>query len=252
MGLISKLRSYILAGSLTLAPVFAADAYAQDIFIGRRGPTNAQLDGRISYSQSRNGTRTLANSMIFKYWDGDRFGKWGFVSLPYKFIDSPNGHNDGLGDISIGFGLRGRINNFHWFSYGALMLPTGDSEGIALGTGRYDKRMGLLTTYLTPDKKFEIDGLLEYKVVGENREGINLPNELKTGFIAGGEITDKIRFATGLTGLIRETNCLINSRSVIRYTSSRSLYFELVGDVGINSRNTTTGKSIGFQARYNF
>ena len=238
------LKNYVLVGSLALATVFPSSALANDIFKGVRGPTNWQLDERVIYSKNEKNLEILTNNTILKYWDGNKFGKWGFISLPYKLVSSKKGSKNGLGDITIGIGPRGRIDNFNWFLYGALKFPTGDSKGkIALGNGKYDKKIGFLLTYLSTNKKFEVDGSLEY----------NFTREKSIGLLVGGEITDKIRFATGLTNMIRENgDYLLNSRSVVRYKVSRNLHFEVVGDLGINSKNVLKRKNLSLFVRYNF
>ncbi len=253
MNLLRKLGVCALAGSLYLTTSML-NSYANDMFIGVRGPTNWQLDVRATYSENEKNIETITNNLMLKYWDGNKLGKWFFVSVPYKFVDSLQGSNKGIGDITIGLGPRGRINYIHWFLYGALMLPTGASEEkVPLGNGRLDIRTGVFATYLTGSKNFEIDGSLEYNFTGENRKNINPPNELSLGLLAGGKITEKIRFATGLTDLIKENgNFLLNSRSVLRYTVSKGLHFELVIDKSIYKDSIPNGTSIGVFARYNF
>ncbi len=234
------LRNYVLSGSLALATVFSSSALADDIFKGVRGPTTWQLDEKIIYSKNEENLEILTNNIILKCWDGDKFGKWGFISLPYKLVSSKKGSKNGLCDISIGIGPRGRIDNFNWFLYGALTLPTGNS---GLSNKRYDKKIGFLLTYLSTNKKFEVDGSLEH----------NFTRAKSIGLLVGGEITDKIRFATGFTNMIRENgDYLLNSRSVVRYKVSRKLHFEVVGDLGIDSKNVLKGKNLSLFVRYNF
>ncbi len=232
--------------------LFVNPSYADDIFKGVKGPTNWQIDERVGYSKNER-ARTLTNRVILKYWDGDGFGKWGFVSVPYKSTSSQNVSRKGLGDIILGGGPRGRTNNLNWFLYGALSLPTGDSEGkISLGKGRNDKKVGGLVTYLTSDKKFEIDGSLEYNFTGKDREGHNPPDELSAGIVAGGRTTKKTRFVTGLRNISRDGDYLLTSISVFRYTFSPAIHTEFVVDIGLKSKNIPKKNSLSVYLRYNF
>ena len=133
-------------------------------------------------------------------------------------------------------------------------MPTGDSRGkIAIGNGRYDTKIGVNATYLTQDKNLEIDASLDYNFSGENKKGANPPDEFSFGLLGGGKVTEKVRFATGIAGLVKEDGShVVNSRSVARYTVSPSLHFEAVGEVGIQSRDIPRGVGGGIFARYNF
>ncbi len=243
-------RSYALAIGL----LFARDVYADDIFKGARGPLGKdwQADERTIYSSSGN-TRQINNTFILKYWDGDTFGKWIFVNVPYKWVGSPEGSGHGFGDISVGAGPRGRVGDLHWISYAGLTFPSGESGGnIKLGTGRYDKKVGLFVTYLFRNKLFQLEGAVEHNFTGR-RNGLAAPDESYRGLLAGGKLTDKIRLVSGLTETHKENeDFLLNSRSVIRYTVSPKLHFEVVGDIGLKNRNVPRGKSLGFYQRYNF
>ncbi|HLC65617.1 MAG TPA: transporter [Candidatus Nanoarchaeia archaeon] len=243
-----------LALALGLATALSGEAKAGDIFIGARGPTNWQLDGRVGYSRNEKGVEAVTNNLILKYWDGDSIGKWAFVNLPYKFVSSAGESDNGIGDVSIGAGPRGRIGDAHLLPYISLTLPTGDSRGkIAIGNGRYDTKIGVNATYLTQDKNLEIDASLDYNFSGENKKGANPPDEFSFGLLGGGKVTEKVRFATGIAGLVKEDGShVVNSRSVARYTVSPSLHFEAVGEVGIQSRDIPRGVGGGIFARYNF
>ena len=247
--LIKKVKTGVLIGTLSLGTTFSGSAYAADIFNGLKGPTDWQTDIRSSHSK-KDKLRVLTNSLTLKYWDGEKIGKWGFISLPYKFIDTPNKSEGGIGDISIGFGPRGRIDNLHWNSYVSATLPTG---GKRIGNERIDLRLGVLATYLTPDKKYEIDGSLEYRFTGKNKEDINSPNQISFALLTGGKLTNKTRLVTGFESLIKDDgNYFLKSRTVFRYTVSSSLFFEFLGDVGIDNKNAPKENSVILQARRNF
>ncbi len=234
--LIKKLKNYVLL--LALVTTFSpGKSHADDIFKALRGPTNWQIDSRLIYSKKD--IETLTSKLILKYWDGDKFGKWGFISLPYESV----GSHKGLGNISIGSGPWGKIGNVGGFLYGALTFPKGNRKVI-------DKKVGILSTYITPDKKYELDAIVQYTWAGEN---INSTNETYIGLVGGGKITDKIRMVTGLTALIKENgNYFSKSRSVVRYTFSPTLHLELVGDIDLINKNIPHGNVISLFSRYNF
>ena len=250
--MIKQLRNYFLLGSLFLTSLSIAKA--DDIFKGVRGPTKFQLDGRLTYSKNERNIESLTNNLILKYWDGDKLGLWGFLNLPYKNINSSNKSSEGFGDISLGIGPRGRINNFYWCSYAGFTFPTGDEKSNpVLGNGRLDTKIGLLETYITSDKKYEIDGMVEHNVTGKNGSGVNPSDETYIGILGGGKITKKLRLATGFTDLIKSNSDYIaNWRIVLRYTASPKLHFELVGDKGIDGHNVQKSTGIGVYMRNNF
>jgi len=246
-GLTQKIERLFLAGALVL--VCAGSAKGDDFYKGMRGPTNWQLDFKVTDSINEKGTETLSNNLMLKYWDGDRHGKWGFISVPYKFVDSPAGSDSGLGDISVGFGPRGTIGNFHWMLYGSQTFPTGKRT---TGTERHDTKITGLATYLTDGKKFEIDGAFEYNSTGKTN-GRTTPDEFYAGLIFGGKIDDRVRVASGFTDLIKENgDYLLNWRVAGRYARSRETAYELVIDRSIGSRNIPKATSITAQYRRNF
>jgi|SRR3989338_7994532 len=248
--IIKKLEKYFLIGALYLATASLDIVYADDFSKGARGPENRQLDVRTTYSVNEKDVETITNNVILKYWDGDEFGKFAFISIPYKFINSPKGSDNGIGDISLGLGPRGRIDNLHWFLYGSLTFPTGEA---GLGNKRDDAKAGALATCFIDEKRFEIDGILEHNFTGENNSGTNPPNETYAGFLVGRKVTKKTRAGIGLTELIKDNGDYItNWKVALRYTASPKLHFELVGDKGIYSRNMSESTGIGLFTRYNW
>lgn len=253
--LINSIRNGALIVGITLGSLLPFQkASADDIYKGMRGPTNWQLDSRVSYSENEQKVKTTTGNLILKYWNGDEFGWWGFLNLPYKSIDISDKSSNGFGDISSGIGLRGRVNNFHWFSYAGLTFPTGDDESKpALGNGRLDTKIGLLGTYLTSDKKHELDGILERNITGKDNSGVNPLDETYIGLLGGGKVTEKLRFVTGPTSLIKDNGDYIaNWRAILRYTISSQLHFELIGDNGIDGHNIPESTGIGLYVRRNF
>ena len=250
--LVKKLKNCILAGILGSIILIPSNVSADSIFKGLRGPTNWQLDERIIYSKNEKNVEAITNNLILKYWNGDELGGWGFISCPYKYISSSEGSDNGVSDISIGLGPRGRIDKFNWFLYGALAFPTGNFEN-KLGNGRFDKKIGYFVTYLTTNKRFEIDGSLEYNFTGENKKEINPPNELASGLVTGGKLSNRVRFVSGLTGLIKEDeDYSLGLRLATRYIVSKSLHSELVYDKVIDSKNIPKSSSISLFFRLNF
>src|SRR3989344_40043 len=236
----------------TMTSISSSRAHGQTIFQGMRGPTNLQLDERLSFSKSEQDVNVLANNLILKYWDGSNFGKFGFINIPYKFIDSQNGSNSGMGDISIGVGPRGTIKNLNLIPYFSLTFPTGETKGIATGNGRVDKKVGMAATYLFHDRNAELTSSFEYNSTGKNHHGINPPNEVSAGFITGYKF-GKIRTATGLVGLVKGNgDFLLNLRNGIRYTLSPKLHFELYGDLSVKNKTIPRNKSLSAFVRYNY
>ena len=203
--LMNKIIKKVLITSVTLSLLFPFQkTSADDIYKGVRGPTNWQLDSRVSYFENEQRIKTTTGNLILKYWNGNKFGLWGFCNLPYKNINTLDKSSKGFGDISLGIGPRGRLNNFHWFSYVGFTIPTGDNKSKpTLGNGRLDTKIGILGTYLTPNKKYELDCMIEHNFIGKNNSEVNFPNEPYMGILVGREIPKKLKLATGLTSIIK-------------------------------------------------
>ena len=151
-------KGAIITGFTLCSLLQSQKVNADDIYKGVRGPTNWQLDFRGSYFENEQRIKTITSNVLLKHWDGDKFGLWGFLNLPYKWINTPDKSSNGLGDISFGIGPRWKIKNSHWLSYVGLIFPTGDEKSKpVLGNGGLDAKIGLLGTYLTNDKKYELD-----------------------------------------------------------------------------------------------
>lgn len=235
---------------LALATYSSNKAYADDIFKGVSGPTNFQIDEKVFYLHNKKGTKTITNNLMLKYWDTKKLGVWAYISLPYKFVSSIKGSRNGISDVLLGFGPRGKIKmgdigSIDYFSHLALTFPTGDSgSDIPLGNGRYDTRGGLIATYLTPDRKYEADISLEYIITGKNNRGQNSPNQKYAGFLVGGKIIDEMRIAAGITDLFDGKEHNNYFRIVLRLIFSKYSHIETIGDIGDDKR-------IGIQLRCN-
>jgi len=253
--IVGRLKKYAIIGSLFLSTAFPGTALANDITIGCRGPTNFQVDGRITYSEKgeeidreETTTKTTNELLMLKYWNGDNIGTWAFVKLPYKTVSNNEGFSYGTNDISVGLGPRGKIpigdGSFNFLSYGALTFPTGQ-----LGNQRLDASIGLNYTFLSPKNTFDIDGTLNYTFTGEsvNENGkiYNPPNVFSYGLVAGGQPFDGIRLAGGFTGKTTRkdeegnTDTSINGRGVVRFIFSSQFHMEVIGDVGENYHAVT-------------
>ena len=253
-GLMKYIRRGVIIAGITLVSLIPFQKIsADDIYKGIRGPTSWQLDSRVSYFENEHKSNTTTGNIILKYWKGDEFGLISFLNLPYKNINSLGKSSIGVGDISLGCGPRGRLDNFHWISYVSTTFPTGDDKSKpTLGNGRLDIKTGLLGTYITSDKRYELDGIVERNFTGKNDSGLNSSDETYIGILGGREITKKLRFVTGTTCLVKDNgNYITNWRVIIRYTVSPKLHFELAGDKGIDGYNVPKSTGIGFYMRNN-
>jgi hypothetical protein len=211
--LVNSLGRLALAGSMLLVP---SNAHADDLYKGVRGPTPWQLDLRFGHSANEEESRSTALSVL-KYWDGDEIGGWGFVALPYALVPK-----SGLSGFSIGGGLRGRIKNFHFLSYSKFTRSQ----------GKYKSNIGAFFSTFSQDGKYEITGSVDY--------GIN-DHTLNAGFVAGGNITERIRLAPGFKVTKNKEGYVVDNRWVLRYTHSKKLHFEVLQDFGLgNSQRYST------------
>ncbi len=237
---------------IALALSTASLSHGSDIYQGMRWPTPLQLDERVTYSKDEFGKEGITNILMLKYIDGNKIGKWCFVSLPYRHVSFNGESNSGLGNASIGCGPRGSAGNFHWISYGGIVFPSTAEEGnLPLGNSRFDTKLGMFGTYISPDKRFDIDGSFEYSFTGKT-DGHNVPNEANIGLVYGRKITDKIRLASGFTEFTRDNgDYMLNSRSVMRYTPSSNFHLELLVDLPLDNKAIPKTKSFTFITRYN-
>jgi hypothetical protein len=232
------LRIIALAAALALAK----PAMSDDIFKGRKGPTDVQLDLRAGLIRNEAGIETLANTLIMKYWP-ESASIWGFTATPYKFTNGIKG----TGDLSVGAGPRIVINDgkLSFLPYVGAVLPTGQ-----LSNRRFDEIIGFHGTYLAAGNKFEADVSAQYTFAGK-KDGAEQPNEWYVGALAGGG-SAKIRGIAGITHL-QKTNrdSLTRLRAVGRYTFSKNMHLELAIEKGIASRNILKDYSAAVYFRWN-
>lgn len=194
----NKIKNLFGIGALALA----MNVNAQSVFTGLRGPTEFQLDDRVSYAskEAQNGkvTETSVNNLILKYWNGANNGVFAFANIPYKNIQSGDLESEGLGDVYWGMGPRlerkvgeGKLGIL---SYVGPSLATGDEKSKpALGSGRNDWKAGFFGTLLSGSKKYEADFGLDYNLT----QGSDVSDELSGGVVLGGRLTDNLRLVAG-------------------------------------------------------
>lgn len=249
----NAIQKTIAVAALALASLMPVqNVHADGISRGMRGPTNLQLDSRLSYAENDLNVKTMTENMILKYWDGKEFGLFGFVNMPYKYINTPTGSSTGLGDINLGAGPRGQRGDFHWLSYVGITIPAGDvASKPALGNGRIDEKISIAGTYV--GKGYEINGVLEHTFTGKNNSGITPPNETSIGIVGGREFTPGLKVAAGLTSTIKtNSDYVLTARAVARYTISPKFHIEVMLDKGIVGHNLPRSIGGGLYVRYNF
>ena len=255
------MKKLLKSVSLACIILAAQNSCADSIFRGMRGPTEWQGDVRVGISERENSkgkTISIVSNNILKYWDGDRVGKFGYLAVPFKHIDTGNSHNSGLGDISFGVGPRLRYTNsfgeIQILSHVGLVAPTGDSDNKpSLGNDRFDFKSGFGLTYLTPGKKGEIDCALDYTMV--NQEDIS--DDLSFGLLGVSKLGKNMRFGTGVIGNYKiggksDGDYLLTSRTALRHIFSKKLHAEIWGDIDIAKKNLPSGFGITAMVRYNF
>lgn len=234
--------------ALGLLPL-SMQAKASDIFIGGRGPTNFQIDTRLSYTEKTdnkgNKTASFGDNEILKYWDGKEIGVFGFINGSAKSIDNGKEKSTGLGDLVLGIGPRGtadlgKYGTLDWISYLGASLPTGDEKlKPALGNGRYDLKAGLFSTWLSKQKNWGVDFSSEYTRAGKV-DGIKGKDEINFGLLGERKLNDQFRLALGLVGKLKESpkeniqdwDLTVAPRAVLRYTpkNTKRWHLELIGD----------------------
>jgi len=219
--------------------------YADDIFKGVRGPSNWQIDTRAGFSSNEKGLESITSTAIIKYWDGEDSGKWFFITIPYKSIRDAKGSSDGIGDITVGGGPRFKIGKANIMPYLSVTLPAG-----IIGNKRFDESIGANATYLYKD--FDVDITFQHTFTGESKSGFNPPDETYFGIITGGKLTDEIRGGIGSTITIKSNGDYLNRiKTILRYSLSKRVHIELVGEKGITSKNIPLDYAVSAYVRWN-
>ena len=255
----NKVKNFVAGIVVSTLGVLSADA--DDIYKGVISQTNWQYDQRVSYGEkelNRTTTATMGSNSILKYWNGNTKGIFGFVNVPWKSLDTETVHSSGIGDVTLGLGPRGRFDvrdtgSFHWISYAGAIVPTGNNTTKpALGNGRTDFKTGCFATYLTLDKKFEVDTSIEYTPTFTSQ----ISHELATGFVIGGALPHNFRVAAGLTSVLKHGSTSdkaysVNYRMILRKNFSPTWHLVAIGDIGIKSEGMPCGFGMTLIARYN-
>lgn len=255
------MKSLIKSMGLATLLLASGEVKGDSIFRGMRGPSDWQADVRLGVSQRENKageTTSVVNNNVLKYWDGDKTGKFSYLSIPFKDISAGNNYNSGLGDISFGFGPRVRYANsfgeVQILSHVGLVAPTGDTDKRPnLGNGRWDFKTGFGLTYLTPSKKKEVDCAFDYTLAN----GKNVSDDVSFGLLGAHTIGKNIRLGSGLIGTYKlggkgDGDYVLTSRTALRYTFSKKCHLELWGDIDIAAKNLPSGFGITAMVRYNF
>ncbi len=250
----NKIKQYLTSAFFGMA--LSISSQAENFMRGVRGPTDWQFDNRIRLTNQENkGTKTesFTDIMSIRYWNGSDKGIFGYIAIPYKFINAGNQRNNGLGDIGIGIGPRGSITNnlgsFHFLSTIGLQLPTGENiEMPRTGNGRTDLRFSLGITYLIPSQKTEFDASFDYI-----RAEKNASDDIFFGVAAGHQIHRKIKAGGGFLGNIKsgynqDGEYKFTARGIARYTHSSKWHTELWLDQGISDKR----QEATLVLRYNF
>ncbi len=245
----TKIKSIIGIAALTVA----LNASAQSVYTGLRGPTDFQLDDRVSLTHKETQTGkisyTKANNSILKYWNGTDKGVFAYANVPVKSIESEGDKSEGLGDIAVGVGPRFDVKvgegKLGLLSYVGPVFNTGDvKEKPALGTGRTDYKTGLFGTLVDGAKKYEADFSLDYTLT----EGSKVSDEINGGIVLGGRLNNNFRGVAGIVANYKSNgdndgDNSISGRVNIRYTPNgalgKKMHFELWYDRFLSG----TGKS---------
>lgn len=253
-----KIIKTIAISSVVLATFFTNSVNAQSIFNGLRGPTNFQIDNRISYSsieslaEEKNETFVINN--LLKYWDGNDKGIFAFANFSNSYTSLQESIDKNLKSLSLGIGPRFRIDlknlTLNCLSYFGPVINFDDEK-------RIDYQAGLLGTFLDNNGIYQVDFSLTYYFNNVKE----LSDRLSVGFVLGGIINENFRLVGGpvFNYQIRGNNdgdFISLFRSNLRYTPSNNLgekiHLELIVDNqfrgNVNNSQTTSSAII----RYNF
>jgi hypothetical protein len=247
---VMKPKDLVLYGTAATIITAPLSAYADDIMKGARGPTNWQVDSRVGVTEVE-ATKDLpsiekvTNHLIVKYWDGERFGKWGFVNLQYRFEDSGKESKRGLGDVYVGAGPRFSTGNFHAMGYLGIKLQKGE-----LTNNRNETSFGILATY--EFKPYELDAMLERVVTGLDAKGINQPNEFTAGLLGAAAAGSKFKGGIGASAKTNDQgDYSAEAIAVGRFIHSKYFHMEAVYRHGLNGNNMPKQDSYWVFARAN-
>ena len=266
MKLKRRLRNCALIGLLGIASNLTS-LRAEHPFRGAEGPTDFQLDNRLTLSERESGklnNYSLENNSILKWWPKNPSWIFAGASIPYKYAESGAAQSEGIGDISLLLGPRFvhrySFGSLHYSIAGGVRLPTGDADAKpSLGSGSIDYMLNAGFTYLTPDKQFNVDAAGVFTFAGKDRN--HRSDNVFTGAVLGAKPTSSssLRAFAGpivnyQLGGNNDGNYRVSLRTGVRFTPVNTKRWHIEGwaDNDIASCNTPEGISGTLVFRYNF
>jgi len=147
IGIKKRLKNIMAATAIALAGIMP-QSHATTMFDGLKGPTEHQVEVRLTSVDDKINKENLTERLVLKGWHGQKeegdTGYWWFVNVPYQQITTKgNDSNKGIGDVTIGAGPIGVWKGIDWFTYAAVTMPTGD------------------TGYQRPEKDYSLEGFVK-------------------------------------------------------------------------------------------
>ena len=175
-----KITLSLIVGALfsTLAPASA------DFLLARRLPTGKQIlnISRFDLDREKDAT-TFSNTLVLKGFSPS--GAGAILSLPYVSRETPAGHAEGLGDVSITTTqIFDPLKGLGIAPYLSVKFPTGEYDSkrkVNPGSGRFDTSLGTTATY--NGKYVELDARVERTFQTTNsKTGVDLGDVTRASF----------------------------------------------------------------------
>ncbi len=201
---IHSLKRYFMIGAAALALTFAPkNVVADDFAKGIRPPTGRQLELRLNYQDM------LSTIFIPKYFSKEM----GIVAvLPYDWT------NKKAGDatfIAAALPVQGTIN---LMPHIGVTIPSGENS-----SGAHVFTYGLFATLRPKNYWGELSVAAQYKLVGKDREGNDVPNQYYIGTLAGVRVAKNLRIGAGT----RHSNKGHEFRVAVKYMLPKNWFAEL-------------------------
>jgi hypothetical protein len=240
MILLQKMRglgNYMRVGLAALA--LMGKVYADDFAKGVCPPTGQQLETMLI--QTNTGSASSFSLVQRPKYFGKTIG--GIAILPYTW--NSNG-TKGMGDSTFLFCVLAKQGTSNYIPFLGMKFPSGE-----LSSKTYDLSIGTFATYWLNNKKAEVDGIIQYTNTGATPQGINQPNQLYLGIIAGGLVAKNLRMAAG-PKITAKTNgdYQLAVRAGVKYIVG-DWFFEVLADKVLAYSNMPGGTRIEVQARRN-
>lgn len=234
--------------------VFAGGANADDFFKGTRGPTLIQMDNRFFWSDTDTHVEQYGANVILKYWDGTSFGKWTFINLPVKTVETPSGRASGFADLTVGAGPRFTLESLrlHALTYVGGVFPTAVDTTPALGNDRYDLKAGTLLTWLSLNSTYDANLAVERTFAGVSGE-TDPSDESYAGFFLGRALIPSVRAGAGMLGWANdEGDYRLDAKIMARWDFLPKRAFLELGFWHTVEERDTPSRSVGeLQIRFN-